>query len=409
MLKSLLNIFKASEKPQKKSPYDDFWYSAIPALSAAGVPVTPENALKVSAIWACNKVICETIALLPFLTYQKQPDGGKQRAENHYLYLLLKESPNKIQTSFEWRMTLLTHKNLYGRAYSPIKRDYFGNIIEFGLPIHPTQVQNQLMTDDTLRYKVTRNGESRIYLQDEMLYLPGITLNGYDGISPIEAGSDTIGLARATELFGAKFFQKGARPNAVLEHPNTLSETAQKRLVKSVKRMAEEGVLVTEEGIKYSSMSNTPEESQFLQTRQHQIEEVCRWYRMPPHKIAHLLRSTFTNIEHQSLEFATDTILPQVKSFEGRIKKTVLTGDDYFCEMLMEGLLRGDIKTRQDAYTKEFYRGTLSRNEIRILENRNPIPGGDNYYMQTNMTRISEDGTIESSGIEQVKEPTDEE
>ena len=116
MLKSLLNIFKASEKTQKKSPYDDFWYSAIPALSAAGVPVTPENALKVSAIWACNKVICETIALLPFLTYQKQPDGGKQRAENHYLYLLLKESPNKIQTSFEWRMTLLTHKNLYGRG-----------------------------------------------------------------------------------------------------------------------------------------------------------------------------------------------------------------------------------------------------------------------------------------------------
>ena len=393
MFDKLIELFRRP-KPQAvvRSAYDNFWYYPITALSAAGVPVTPENALKVSAIWACNKVISETVALLPFIVYRRADDGGKSRYQEHYLYSVLKDRPNRIQTSYEWRETLQTHLNLYGNAYSLIRRNYVGDIQSFSLPIHPTKVKVELLENETLRYKVRQGDQSeKIYLQDEIMHLRGTTLNGYMGVSPIDAGSNSIGLAIAAELFGSKFFDNSARPSCTLTHPATLNQQAQDNLRNSVKAQGDNGILILEEGMKYEKSSTTNEEAQFLQTRQFQIEEVARWYRMPLHKIEHLLHATFSNIEHQALEFVTDTILPQVRRWEQRINTTIIDDDDVFCEMLLEGLLRGDTKTRMEAYNRLYTIGAISSNEIRILENMNPYEGGDDYYRQLNMAIVGEE------------------
>lgn len=395
MINFIKNLFTKKNSSESRSPHSDFWYNAIAALSFAGVPVTPENALKVSAIWACNQVLSQDIAQLPLLTYERLSNKGKERAEDHYLYDVLKDKPNKIQTSYEWRMTMQLHKGLYGRAYSKIKRDQFGEIKEYGLPIHPTRVKNVLLENETLRFIVSTNGTDQPYDDTEILYLRGMTINGYDGISPIEAGSNTIGLAIATELFGSRFFQKGARPNMSLTHPETLSTDAQSNLAASVKRMSEDGVLILEEGMEQKMISTSPEESQFLQTRQHQVEEVARWYRMPLHKIEHLLRATFSNIEQQSQEYVVDTLMPHIKNWEQRLNETMLEEDNkFFVEFLVQGLLRGDIKTRAIWYRSLFQMASISPNEIRLLENLNPTEGGDNYYMQTSMAKVNDDGSL---------------
>lgn len=393
------NIFKRKKNEVKqKSAIDDFWYGIYASLSAAGVPVTPENALKVSAIWACNKVISETIAMLPLLVYENLGEGAKERAREHYLYDILKTKPNNIQTSFDWRITLQSHLNLYGRAYSPIRRNFVGDITSYGLPIHPTRVRNILLENETLIYEVSSiEGNKVNYTQEEMLYLRGLTVNGYDGISPIEAGNNSIGLAIAAEIFGSKFFQKGARPNAAVIHKDELSQPAKSRLARSVQEMSETGVLVLEDEMKYQQMSSTPEESQFLQTRQHQVEEIARWYRIPLHKIQHLLRSTFNNIEHQDIEFYRDTMMPHIVNWEQRLNETIIDRGSYFVEFLTQAVLRGDMKTRTEFYKALFNMGMLSPNEGRILENMNPYEGGDGYYMQINMGRIDSEGNIAQS------------
>jgi HK97 family phage portal protein len=389
-------------KTSSRSQWDDFWFSAISALSAAGVEITPENALRVSAIWACNRVISESVASLPFIVYRRMPSGGKERAPDHPVYRIFQNEPNEIQTDYEYREQMQTHLNLYANAYSEIVFNRYGQPESLKMPTHPTMVKIEKMDDGSIRYVFKDAGAERALVPGRVFHLKGLSVDGYYGISPIQAGKDSIGLARAAELFGSMFFQNGARPSGVLKHPQVLTDKARDNLRNSVAQQSKSGTLILEEGMDWTQTTVVPEEAQFIETRQFQIEEVCRWYRMPPHKIAHLLRATFTNIEHQSTEFVTDTLMPHLKRWEKRASKSlfVVDGDEYFAEHLVEGLLRGDVKTRTEAYSKYINNGVMSPNEVRILENMNPRDGGDIYLTPMNMTSSNNRNSNENASID---------
>jgi len=401
------NKIESNNDSKDKGPMDDYWYYPASLLSEAGVSVTVENAIKVAAIWACNKAISETIAGLPFITYERLENGGKRRASEHSIYKLLHTSPNSIQTSQEWRECMQTNLNLYGNAYSVIERNAYGDIISLSIPIHPTQIDIEIVSIaglKQLRYKHKTTGE--IWLQDYMYHLKGISTNGINGISPIDAGRDSLGLAIAAEKFGSSFFKNGYRPSGSIEYPIPLNPKEQDNMRKSFKRQAEHGLFILDAGAKFNKLQQNAEEAQYIQTRQHQIEEVCRWYRVPPHKINHLLRSTFSNIEHQDLEWIKDTILPQVKKWEQKASIRLFDDEKYFAEMLIEGELRGDTATRTQAYKEQWYIGAMSSNEIRIAENRNPYEGGDNYYIPLNMQIANTDKQNVSIEPQKIKQNT---
>lgn len=403
----IFDFFKSKKAAVNRSPWDNFWYNAVSSLSAAGVPVTPENAMKLSSIWACNKVISETVGSVPLILYRRLPGAGKERAIDDPLYKILRVDPNTRQTSMEYRETMQTHLNLYGNAYSIIDRGSVNgvDVESLGMPIHPLNVRKKCENEEgDLIYYVKVPGQEEVVVPERnMLHIRGLSLGGCDGISPIQAGADSIGLAMAAEAFGASFFKNKATPAMALTHPNQLSPEAQDKLRDSVRKQGENGVLVLEEEMKVELLSTPPDKAQFIETRQFEIEEVCRWYRVPPHKIAHLLRATFSNIEHQSLEFVQDTMLPWFVRWEQRIDKVIINEPDQFVEFLADSLLRGDKKSRNESYQIEIQNGIRSPNEVRVLENLNPREGGDEYWRPMNMQTDEEakansdnSGTIEA-------------
>lgn len=401
-------IHRFFSKPKaSSSPSSDFWYKAVGALSAAGVAVTPENAIKLSAIWACNKVISETVGLLPFITYEQLKGGGKDRAPNHHLYHLLKDAPNDIQTAVEWREAMQTFLNLYGNAYSVPGRGFGGEVVSLGIPIHPSRVKVELVNGNVLRYTVNHNtGQDAVYLGDEMLHLKGITTDGgLVGLSPIEAGVDSLGLARAAELFGSSFYKGKARPAGIVKLQSQLTNDAKSSLRESIQAQGESGILVLDEGMEWEMMQVEPESAQFIETRTFQLDEVCRWYRMPPHKIQNLVHATFSNIEHQSLEFLSDTILPQVRKWEQKINHVLFPDHTFFAEMLTEVLLRADLKSRTESITKMISWALMTPNEGRALLNMNPYEGGERFYRPLNFAVVGEDSPEQLKGANTVSVP----
>ncbi|OQY26228.1 MAG: phage portal protein [Candidatus Cloacimonetes bacterium 4572_55] len=390
----IFGFLRPKQQASSHSVWDDFWYNAVGSLTSSGVAVTPENAMKVASIWACNKVISETVAMLPLIMYRRCGNEGKERAKDQHLYSILRYSPNDHLTSFEFRETMQTHLNLYGNAYSEIiwAGRAGAEVLALDIPIHPTHVHH--ITEDvqgTHWYEIRVPGkDDRRIRQDDLLHIRNLRLSGAKGVSPIQMGDESIGLALAAEHFGASFFKNGANPSLHLSHPQTLSGSAIEKLRKSVLKHKENGILITEEGMTINLLSTPPNKAQFIETRQFQIEEVCRWYRMPPHKIAHLLRATFSNIEHQALEFVTDTIMPWLTRWEQRIDKQLIGDNDYFSEFLVDSLLRGDSKSRFESYQIQIQNGIRSPNEVRIIENMNPRDGGDEYFRPMNMTTDAE-------------------
>jgi hypothetical protein len=229
---------------------------------------------------------------------------------------------------------------------------------------------------------------------NEMLHTRGMSTNGLVGLSPIALARQAIGLGIATERYGAAFFGNGARPGVVLMTPGELSDPAYERMKNSWGE-AHSGVenahkpAILEQGTTIETIGVPPEEAQFLQTRKFQVLEVARWYRMPPHKIGDLERATFSNVEHQGLDYVVNTLRAWLTRFEQAIARTLFTDserDVLFAEFLVDGLLRGDQKARYDAYAVARSWGWMSANEIRERENMNAIPGGDSYLMPLNMT-----------------------
>jgi len=368
--------------------------------SHAGVNVNESNAINYSAVYACVRVIAETVASLPLHVYQRIPSGGKQRAPDHPLYDILHDMPNPEMTSFTFREVLQAHLLLWGNAYAEIEWGPDGFVR--GLwPIPPNCVQVERDERERLWYRVSLpDGIQKLLPEEQMLHIPGLGFDGLQGISPIGAARQAIGLGLAAEEFGARFFGNGTNLGGVVKHPGKLSETASKNLRASINETyaglgRSHRVMLLEEGMEFEKIGIPPEDAQFLETRRFQLNEICRIFRVPPHLVGDLERATFSNIEHQSIEFVVHTIRPWLVRWEQALKwKLFLPSErrSFFAEFVVDGLLRGDIKSRYEAYAIARQNGWMSADDIRELENMNPLPDGQGqiYLVNGNMIPVDQ-------------------
>jgi HK97 family phage portal protein len=352
--------------------------------TASGVSVSETTALNLSAVWACVRVISETGGSLPWFTYKRTADGGRERFPDHEIYHLLHDAPNPDMSAMTWKETTLAHVLLWGNGFSEIVRDGRDRIAAL-FPITPDRVTVRQRTDHRLFYEVT-NGENppTILEAEDMYHVPGLGFDGLVGYSVVHKARESLGLGLAGEKFGASFFGNGAHAGGFLKHPGQLSPVAKKNLRESIEALHKGsenahkfGIL--EEGMEWMGNTVPPNDAQFLETRSFQVEEVCRWFRVPPHKIQHLARSTFSNIEHQSIEFVTDTIRPWLVRLEQEAHRKLLGPRErsrVYTENLVDALLRGDALSRSNALAVQYQHGVLLGDEWRAIENRNPLPDG---------------------------------
>lgn len=372
--------------------------------ASSGIVVNPQTALQSSAVYACIKVLAESIAMLPCMLYEKSADGkSRQPAETHPLYPLLKYQPNDWQTSVEFWEMMVASLNLRGNSYAWINRADSGRVVEL-LPLHPDMVNVQMLPGFRLEYRVTMpDGSFETYGPGQLLHIRGLTLNGWLGISPIAYAREAIGLALAAEKFGGQLFRNGAKASGILEHPGKLSEEAHKRLKQSFDlslsgEHAHETAIL-EEGMKYEKISMTPEDSQFLETRKYQRSEIASIFRVPPHMIADLEKATFANIEQQALEFVSWSLMPWLTRISMAIRRDLLDPcerDDLSVQHNVFPLLRGDAKARSEYYHGGILDGWLMRNEARAIESElgvvlNPLPELDKPLMPLNMAPVGDE------------------
>lgn len=381
MLERLRSLFRRREGERLSAASGNWWWPWEFAKSASGQVVTCDSSMRVAAVYACVRVIAESVASLPLRVYERLPSGGKTLARGLNLYRLLHDQPNDWQTSFEFREMMQGHLCLRGNAYAQIVMGGMGDPVAL-LPLHPDRMKVERLVNGRLRYSYTPEGETTptVYMQDEIFHLRGLAFDGILGISPIRAAAEAIGLTMATEQFGAAFFGRAARPSGVIQVPNKLSEPAYKNLKETWEGYSQRGShkpAILEQGATWQQLSVNNDESQFLETRKYQISEIARLFRVPPHMIGDLDRATFSNVEQQSIDFVTHCIRPWCVRWEQAILRDLIAEDEkFFAEFLLDGLLRGDAASRSQALQTQFLNGALSIDEWREIENRNPLAEG---------------------------------
>lgn len=396
-------LFRSRDKPQNRTAGSA--YSFFLGGTTSGKAVTERTAMQMTAVYSCVRILSEAVAGLPLHVYRYNDSGGKEKAVEHPLYLLLHDEPNPEMTSFVFRETLMTHLLLWGNAYAQIIRNGKGEVVAL-YPLMPNKMTVDRDENGHLYYRYSRSNdealkskESTVILQPrDVLHIPGLGFDGLVGYSPIAMAKNAIGLAIATEEYGAKFFANGAAPSGVLEHPGTLKDPSKIREAWQSQFGGSQNsgkVAVLEEGMKYTPISISPEQAQFLETRKFQINEIARIFRVPPHMVGDLEKSSFSNIEQQSLEFVKYTLDPWVVRWEQAISRALFTADEkkrYFVKFNLEGLLRGDYQSRMTGYATARQNGWMSANDIRELENLDLIPeedGGDLYLVNGNMLPLA--------------------
>jgi HK97 family phage portal protein len=368
--------------------------------------------MQMTAVYSCVRILSEAVASLPLQFYRYNESGGKEKAVDHPLYFLLHDEPNPEMTSFVFRETLMTHLLLFGNAFSQIIRNGKGEVV--GLyPLMPDRMKVDRDESGHLYYEYTvydaddvagrgstgtkAAGKTVRLSPYDVLHIPGLGFDGLVGYSPIAMAKNAIGMAIACEEYGAKFFANGAAPSGVLEHPGTLKDPGRVRESWQATfggSSNAQKVAVLEEGMKYTPISISPEQAQFLETRKFQIDEIARIFRVPPHMIGDLEKSSFNNIEQQSLEFVKYTLDPWVSRWEQAMSRALLTPEEkkkYFFKFNVDGLMRGDYQSRMQGYATARQNGWMSANDIRELENLDKIPaedGGDLYLVNGNMIPI---------------------
>ena len=381
------------DKPQNLYRFSNFPFFF--GKSVSGKNVNEFAAMQNSVVYACCKIISESIASLPLHVYQYK-NGGKEKVPKHPLYFLLHDSPNDEMTSFVFRETLMTHLLLWGNAYAQIIRNNLGKIAAL-YPLLPNKM-NVLRDDDgEIFYKYRRLSEENpnfkekgeiILNRQDVLHIVGLGFDGLLGHSPIAVAKNAIGLSMACEEFGSNFFANGARPSGILKTPTLIKDP--EKLRESWQSMyggSNAGkVAILEEGMTYESISIPPEDAQFLETRKFQIAEIARIFRVPLHLLNELDHATFSNIEHQNLEFVIYTLTSWITRWEQALNKTLFSENErgkFFVKFNVDGLLRGDYQSRMQGYATARQNGWLSANDIRELENLNPIPDeeGGNLYL----------------------------
>lgn len=419
-IKGLFGFGQARDKPVDKAA--DAGYSFLFGRTTSGKPVNERTAMQTTAVYACVRILAEAIASLPLHVYEYQDDGGKKLVHDHPLYYLLHDEPNPEMTSFVFRETLMSHLLIWGNAYAQIIRDGAGRVL--GLyPLLPDKMDVQRDDKGNIYYVYSRNSDENPMFKEygniklkaeDVFHIPGLGFDGLIGYSPIAMAKNAVGMTLACEEYGASFFANGANPGGVLEHPGVLKDPSKVRESwNSVYRGVSNAhkIAVLEEGMKYQQIGIPPEEAQFLETRKFQINEIARLYRIPPHMVGDLDKSSFSNIEQQSLEFVKYTLDPWVIRWEQSLQRSLLLPSEkgkYFIKLNVDGLLRGDYQSRMNGYAVGRQNGWFSANDIREMENMNPIPdeeGGNLYLINGAMTKLADAGAFAKTDTGQQNAP----
>ena len=383
-------------------------YQFYMGYSSSGKPVNEHSAMQITAVYACVRVLAEAIAGLPLHLYRYKDNGGKEKAVDHPLYFLLHDEPNPEMTSFIFRETAMTHLLLWGNFFCQILRNGRGEVL--GLyPLMPNRMVVDRDEKGRLYYSYTHQSDEAGTMKNEtiklspydVLHIPGLGFDGLIGYSPIAMAKNALGTSLACDEYASKFFANGASPSGVLEHPGTVKDPEKLReswnSTFGGSRNAGK-VAVLEEGMKYEPISINPQDSQFLETRKFQVDEIARIFRVPPHMIGDLEHATFSNIEEQGLEFVMYTLQPWMIRIETGLNKALLSPEEkknYFFKMNADGLLRGDYASRMQGYATGINNGFMSVNDVRELENMDLLSdeeGGNVHMVNGSMQKLSDVG-----------------
>lgn len=392
---------------QMLPPWDDYWYQNRGFDSAAGMNVSPETAMRLSAVYACVRVRSETLASSPGHIYRRLPGGGYARAPEHPLYSVLHGSPNIWQTAFEFVEMMQAHVDLRGNAFAHIIAGPRGAVDQL-IPLHPDLVQVYRLPNGKLKYQVRSRftAETVWYVMEEIFHLRGLSSDGLVGLSPIAVQRETLGNGLAMQDYQGRFLANDTATKIWMQHPGRFKDDAarekfRENYQKSQTQANRGKIPLLEDGMQLKTLGLSHEDAQFLQSFMASREEICSIFRMPPHKIAILQRSTNNNIEHQGIEFVQDCMQPIAARWERRVNVDLVAPineaigageDEYFFAFDMSKLERGDLKSRYDAYAVGRNWGWLNPNRICELEGMNPIPeeqGGEDYLRPANMLLAS--------------------
>lgn len=365
--------------------------------SAAGVTVTAQNAMRAAAVYASVRILSSAVATLPLHVKKRVSDRERKDMSDHPLWSVLRRRPNSWQTPSQFRRMMQAHLLLRGNAYALIVRS--GKKVLQLVPLHPDRVECEQRDDWSLAYTYTRRDGRRIRLQQaEVFHLVGLTFDGVHGVSPITYARETIGLSLATENHGATMFRNGARVGHVLSHPGKLGPEGVENLRSSLDQFRsggsrEGGDLVLEEGMKIEPMGMTAEDAQFIESRKFSRSDIAMFFGVPPSMLGDNTGSDSnwgTGLEQKSLGFVTYTLEDHLTTWEETINRDLVEDDDVYARFNRAALVKGDIKSRWDAYTKALQWGVLSPNEVRALEDENPRPEGDVFYDPPNTAGSSD-------------------
>jgi len=361
----------------------DFWGGSY-GTTFAGVTVTEKTALKQSAYWRAVNLLSSQIASFPIGLFERLENGDTKEITDHPAVKLLKTRPNNWMNPIIWRESMQSNTLIHGNGYSYIERSKNGEPL--ALKIMDATQTEPIITGDTLAYKIGSTVVDSFYV----LHIPSLIIDGVKGKAILEAAAESMGVGLAMQKFSANFFKNGAKQSGVLMHPHQLSDTAMDGMRKSFnKKMKDEegGTLILPEGLRYQPLSIPPDQAQLLESKQFSVQELARWFGIPPHLLFEESRSTFNNISEQGIEFVRYTLTQWVTRWEAELKIKLLTQEEQenrFFKLNMNSLLRGDLKSRYDAYGIGVEKGWLSPNEVRGWEDLNKIPGGDTYTQQIN-------------------------
>lgn len=362
-------------------------------VSSSGIVVNPQNAMQAAAVYACCKVLAESVGMLPLGVYQHGDGSTKTPVTGHPLWELLQHQPNEYQTSVEFWETMVLHLCLRGNAYAYVLRARSGRVVEL-IPLHPDMVMVTMNAQNQVEYRVGMEaGGTRQVDRSEIMHIKGLSLNGWLGISPIAYARESIGLALATEKFGGQLFKNGAKMGGVLEVPTLMSDTAYTRLKNSFDAASSgenaHKTAIVEEGAKFNKIAMSSDDAQFLETRKYQRAEIAGVFRVPAHMINDLEKATFSNVGSLDLQFLKYSLRPWLRRITEAARRDLLSPQDRKTVTLghdLTDLLYGDAATRSKYYHDGINDGWLLRNEARAMEGRNPITGLDVPLMPLNMT-----------------------
>ncbi|BEM49134.1 phage portal protein [Serratia sp. CY54039] len=371
-----------------------FWQEWF-GTSSSGKVVTADKAMQLSAVWACIRLLSESVSTLPMKVYRREADGSRKLAQDHPAYQVLCRRPNLEMTPSRFMLMVVASICLRGNAF--IEKKMIGRKLVALNPLLPQNMVVKRLDTGQLQYTYTEDGKKRVIPVDRMMHIRGFGLDGVCGMMPLSSGRDVFGAAMAVDESAAKIFENGLQTSGYISSKVALNKEQRERLRKYLAAFAGSKnagkMMVLEGDLSYQNVTMNPEDAQMLESRAFSIEEICRWFRVPPFMVGHVTKqsSWASSVEGMNLIFLTNTLRPLLVNIEQEISRCLLDSDeDYFAEFSVEGLLRADSVGRAAYYTTALQNGWMSRNDVRRLENLPPIPGGEIYTVQLNLTPLED-------------------